>query len=223
MMERNLEERTLGSLPCLIAEATEGTDEPAPPTVILLHGRGASPDDLAPLAEALPARFRAVFPRAPDPFPDDHPFGWAWYGMAHEYQAGAIRRSAGLIAGLLDELTGGAPTAAARTVLGGFSQGGVMSLAVGLSRRPHLAGILCMSGYLFDADEAFAGGHAGAPICVVHGTEDDVVPVRRAHEARRVLHERNVPLDYEEFFMGHEITPASWSYVLTFLQRVLSA
>lgn len=190
-------------------------------TVILLHGRGASAEDLFSLAPTLRPGIRGVFPQAPDPFPADFPMGWAWYDMPPDILPG-VTRSAKLLEELLDELTDRDPARAARTVLGGFSQGAVMTLDVGLRYRPRLAGLVAMSGYLFDEARAFDYHDAPPPVCLVHGAFDDVVQATRGREARRMLKKHAVEHVYEEFPMGHEISGDSWGFVQEFLGRTLT-
>lgn len=89
-------------------------------------------------------------------------------------------------AAIAAEAAAGVP--AARVVLGGFSQGGALSLDAGLSAPETLAGILCLSGYL-----AFPGGLAPSPaaaltpVLMLHGEEDPLVlPAFGAASADRI-------------------------------------
>ncbi len=210
----------IGQLDCRVFDRPNATA-----TLVLMHGRGTSADDLFSLGEHLPPHIRAVFPQAPYPFPFDGPmqFGYAWYGMSPE-EGPHLEESATRIESLLRELVGDDPKKAGRVVLGGFSQGGVMTLHTGFRFRPQLAGLLCMSGYLFDADRALSKAHAPwPPVCLVHGIEDEVVDVRRARRAREALDEHGVVADYAEFNMGHTISGESWQFVLDFLATVLPA
>src|SRR3954451_1437644 len=119
--------------------------------LVLHHGRGADEHDLLPLADVLdPARrLHAVTPRAPLTLP-----GWPghhWYvvprvGYPDPETFHAARRA---LAGFHDELWERTGLDAARTILGGFSMGSVMSYALGLGAdRPAPAGILAFSGFV---------------------------------------------------------------------------
>jgi phospholipase/carboxylesterase len=207
--------RTLAHLDCLVHEPPNFTA-----TVVLLHGRGASADDLFSLAEALPPHVRGVFPNAPFPFALSS--GFAWWDMPPNQRPG-LEKSAPMVTALLTELTLGDPALAARTVLGGFSQGSILTLDVGLRFGPRLAGLACMSGYLFDEARACEGvDPAGSPpVSMLHGTFDDVIPVARAQKARDTLAGRGFDVRYGEYDMGHEITAASWRQVRGFLADVI--
>ena len=186
-------------------------------TVILMHGRGTTPDDLAPLAHRLPDGVSAILPQAPFPFPPDMPFGRAWYGMPPGHEE-ALRESAGYVKELLDEVTGKDPVRAQRVVLAGFSQGGVMALEVGLTYAPRLAGVVCMSGYLFSTPSSPV---SAPPVCISHGRDDDVVGIQRARDSRRQLEALGIEPEYEEFDIPHTISEESWTYVTHFIERSL--
>ena len=99
--------------------------------LVLLHGRGADERDLFPLLDALDPerRLLGITPRGPLALPP---------GGAHWYRLGGIPTpdpstffpSFEAAGALLD----GLPVPIERVVIGGFSQGAVMSWALGLGR-----------------------------------------------------------------------------------------
>lgn len=177
-----------------------------------LHGWGANAQDLAALAPYLNLPdYQFVFPNAP--FPHTYaPGGRMWYDIPANF---SFQRSADvdqwpeLAASrqqLRDWLLGleaetGVPLS--QTILSGFSQGGAMTLDVGLTLP--LAALMVLSGYL----------HAPAqiepsppPVLMVHGQQDMVVPLRAAQQARDSLQQQGVAVTYHELAdMGHEIDP----------------
>ncbi len=205
----------IAELDCLISGAS-----PTQSRIVLLHGRGASAEDLFSLGDHLPARAQGIFPQGPERFPPGFEFGWAWYGLPPDDRQG-VERSADLLEKFLDEIIRGDEARAARTILGGFSQGAVMTLDVGLRYRPKLGGLVAMSGYLFDESRAFSGidGLDTPPVCLVHGSHDEVVDVSRGRKAHDVLLKRGVDVRYQEFPMGHEINGESWGFVSRFLEE----
>jgi len=98
----------------------------------------------------------------------------------------------------LEEQTG---VPLAKTFLCGFSQGGAMALDVGLTLP--LAGLCAMSGYLHAIPEVTASPIP--PVLMVHGRQDQVVPIGAAQQAKEVLTALGVRIEYHEFEMGHEI------------------
>ncbi len=168
--------------------------------VVMLHGWGADAKDLAPLAEALnlPGCW-FIFPNAPLKHP--HVLGGrAWYALETDNYEG-LEETCHLLADWLLglEATTGIPLS--NTFLCGFSQGGAMTLDVGLSFP--LAGLACLSGYLHG--EPHITEEAIPPVLIVHGTQDMVVPVTEARKTRDLLIHKGVTVEYHEFPMAHEI------------------
>jgi phospholipase/carboxylesterase len=95
------------------------------------------------------------------------------------------------------------------TVLGGFSQGASLALHAGL-RYPHaLAGIVMLSGELVLADLLAEERHPGntkTPILMLHGTEDETIPLEDARRSRDRLQELGYRVDWHELPMGHAVT-----------------
>src|ERR671933_171721 len=122
------------------------------PLIVTLHGRGASAEDLAPLAPELDAtHYRYVFPNGRLPVDLGGWLGFAWYNVGA--QAADLPGSRAAVEALLAELWARGGLGPAQTVLLGFSQGAVLTLDVGLRSAERCAGLVAMSGYLFeDAD-----------------------------------------------------------------------
>jgi predicted esterase len=118
--------------------------------IVLTHGRGADADDLQPLVDLLDpeGRLLGVFPRGPLVLP---PGGRHWY-IVREVgfpDADTFLPTFDELAGHLDSLLAEREIPWARTVLAGFSQGAVMSYALGLGAgRPRPAAILAFSGFI---------------------------------------------------------------------------
>ncbi len=192
------------------------------PLVVALHGRGASADDLAPLAPELDAtHYRYIFPNGRLPVDLGGWFGFAWYNVGN--QAADLPGSRAAVEALLSELWARTDLGPAQTVLLGFSQGAVLTLDVGLRSAERFAGLIAMSGYLFE-DDTLPAALAGARdqrVLIVHGVADPVLPVDRGRAARQALEIAGLCPEYHEFPMGHEISAASVAVVRTFLHAVL--
>jgi phospholipase/carboxylesterase len=194
------------------------SDEQADYLVLLLHGWGANFYDLQPLADllALP-HCQFLFPNAPF----EHfqmPTGRAWYALEREDFAGLEESRDRLTQWLesLPELTGIPPE---RTAMIGFSQGGAMTLDVGL--KFNFAALCSCSGYLhYDP-----GDRQGEfpPTLLIHGNQDQVVPLTAAQQAQEKLGAIGVKLDYFEFPGGHEIPKSAMVAMRQFLLETLLA
>ena len=99
---------------------------------------------------------------------------------------------------------------ASRTVLGGFSQGTVMSYALGLGAgRPGPAGIVAMSGFVPTVEgwEPDLAGRQGLPVWISHGRNDNVISVEFARAARELLEGGGLEVTYDETEAAHHVDP----------------
>jgi phospholipase/carboxylesterase len=195
-------------------------DDAEMPLVIVMHGRGADANDLADLAPMIDDGYRFVFPNAAkkfEPMPG-YSFGYSWFdGWPPE--GNSILDSREKLLALIDELVERYPTPEGKIVVAGFSQGGMMAIDAGFRTPQKVAGIVCMSGAIYEAD---APPLRKLPLLIVHGTEDDMIPLFAAQRTRFVLEENGVTPEYHEFPMGHQVTAESMVVVRLFLRRLLS-
>jgi phospholipase/carboxylesterase len=174
-------------------------------SLVLLHGRGADEHDLYPLLDALDPgrRLLGLTPRGPLALP---PGGAHWYRLAGIPTPDPETFWPSFEA--LSELLDGLPRP---LVLGGFSQGTVMSWALGLGRgrakRP--AAILALSGFMprVDGLELDLAGLEGYPVAIAHGSLDAVIPAEFSREAREALAAAGADVTYHEAPLPHTIDP----------------
>ncbi|WP_422661990.1 alpha/beta hydrolase [Pannus brasiliensis] len=181
--------------------------------VIMLHGWGADAKDLHPLASMLDLPgCQFLFPNAPFPHPSV-PGGLAWYSLDTAEYTGLEESKQQLRDWLvsLEENTG---IPLENTFLCGFSQGGAMTVDVGLSLP--LAGLCVLSGYLHA--EPHIGTEETPDVLIVHGLQDMVVPVAVARRSRDLLRAMGVPVEYHELNMGHEIPIPVLTLLRSFLR-----
>jgi phospholipase/carboxylesterase len=179
--------------------------------LVLFHGRGVDEQDLFPLLDVFDPdrRLAAAAPRGPLALP---PGGRHWYAVQRigfpepeTFHATYDQVSAWLDALALE--TGVGPE---RTVLGGFSQGAVMSWALGLGAgRPRPAGILALSGFIptVEGFELDLDGVEGFPVAIGHGVADPIIGVEWGRDARDRLEAAGADVLYRESPMGHSIDP----------------
>jgi phospholipase/carboxylesterase len=178
--------------------------------LVLLHGRGADEHDLFPLVDALDPerRLLGVLPRAPLSLP---PGGAHWYVLREiGYPDPTTFEDAVRVGGdwldALAEETGIAPD---RTVLGGFSQGAMMTWALGLGRgRPRPAALIALSGFIptapgFELDLT----PPLPPVAIGHGTLDPVIGVEWSRRAKQQLEDADADVLYREYPLPHTIDP----------------
>ena len=183
-------------------------DEPEG-ALVLLHGRGADEHDLSPLLDALDPKRRllGITPRGPLSLP---PGGAHWYALGGipTPDPSTFWPTFEAASAWLDAL----PVPLDRIVLGGFSQGAVMSWALGLGRgggkRP--AGIIALSGFMpvVEGLKLDLSGLEGYPIAIGHGTHDPVISVEFGREARELVEPAGAKLTYREYPLPHTIDPS---------------
>jgi phospholipase/carboxylesterase len=199
-------------------------DSASLPLVVVLHGRGADANDLADLAPMLdgPGGYRFVFANAPTPF-EPYPgmtFGYTWFdGWPPTPDSIAVSRR--LLLDFLGEIAECYPPRNGKVVLAGFSQGGLMALDAGFRTPEPLAGIVAMSGGLYEEQLPDLDARKDQRVLIVHGTLDDMIPVVAARRARRVLEDHGIEPEYHEFPMGHHVTPESMTVVADFIRRCM--
>jgi thioredoxin len=184
--------------------------------MLLVHGLGANEQDLGGLLPYLDpeGRFLAVFPRGTIATPP----GFAWFDMSgvtgpgHDGDAEFLD-SLNQLDDLLDTVCAEHDKSRSEAIVGGFSQGAALALALGLrtSDRPHPAGVIALSTYLpdvpgvdFDWDAA-----RGIPVLVQHGTEDPLIPVEQGRKVAKTLVDHDVPVVYGEYPMAHQVAVES--------------
>lgn len=204
--------------------STESSPDAAAPLVLVMHGRGADANDLADIAPMLDAGgCRFVFPNAPrafEPYPG-MTFGRSWFD-GWPPQGSSFAESRALVARFIEELLDRYPTPAGTLVVSGFSQGGMMALDTGLRIEQPVAGVVCMSGALNENDPPPLRDHRHRPVLLVHGSEDEMIPVLAARRTRLLLEESGIDPEYHEFPMGHQVSPESLATVAAFIRRVVS-
>jgi phospholipase/carboxylesterase len=197
---------SIDDLPHRIREA-DGDPEGA---LVLLHGRGTSENDLFPLFDELDPdrRLVGVSPRGPLRLP---PGGAHWYIVRRVGfpDPATFEPTMEKLTGWFDALPDALGVPLDRTVLGGFSQGAVMSYALGLGEgRPHPAAIVALSGFIpvvqgWALDEQLDG----YPVAIGHGTFDPIIEVGFGREAKERLEKAGADVTWRESPMEHTIDP----------------
>ena len=196
--------------------------------LVLLHGRGADEHDLFPLLDHIDPerRLLGVTPRGPLSLP---PGGAHWYRVK---QVGYPDESTFLptfekATRWLDAFLAANGVTPERTILGGFSQGGVMTYALGLGPdRPRPAGLVAMSSFMPRVegfDLGLEGLEGGYPVAIGHGVFDPVIEVAWGRDARARLTEAKADVIYRESPMPHTIDPEFLLELQDWVAKVLPA
>ncbi len=189
--------------------------------LVLMHGRATDENDLFPLLDLLDPKRRllGITPGGPLSFP---PGGRHWYGVPRVGypDPASFAEGFGALTGFLD----GLGLDWSRTVLGGFSQGGVMAYAVGLgSGRPLPAGIIALSSFIPTVESWSMRDDLpqGFPVAIGHGTLDPIISVDFGHVARDRLVEAGADVTYHESAIPHTIDPRFLGSLPAWVDRVV--
>lgn len=181
------------AISALTGPKLEPADGPPDSAVVLLHGYGADGNDLIGLGKAWqPNLPRTVFlsPHAPEAMSAPEFGGRQWFPITFqdptEFTRGAVA-AAPVLQQYLDEVLAHYRLKPERLALVGFSQGCMMALHVGLRRPASLAAILGYSGALAGAERLMFELTSRAPIKLIHGMADELVPVQMMHFSHAAL------------------------------------
>ncbi len=179
------------------------------PLVVLLHGFGANMHDLAGLASHIDSRsYVYLCPNAPLEVQIGPGFtGYAWTPLLGEKTIEDVHRAEGAVAGFLDEMMEMHGVEAGRVVLGGFSQGGMMTYQVGLPRPGMFAGLAVLSARIDEGEEILERlpAERDQSIFVAHGVHDPLISVSAGRASREFLVAAGYDPVYREYSMAHQI------------------
>src|SRR5947209_6080297 len=172
--------------------------------LVLHHGRGADEHDLLPLADILDPnrRLHVVTPQGPLTLPGAPGRHWYVVPRVGYPEPASFRASLDALVALHAELGARLGLGPDRTILGGFSQGTVMSYAAGLGAGlPAPAGILALSGFIPTVPDwtADLSDRTDLRVFIAHGTRDGVIGVDFARDARERLRAGGIEPDYHQF------------------------
>jgi len=199
--------------------------------VVFLHGYGANGADLLGLADPLADHLPDTLFIAPDA-PENcagSPFGYQWFpipwidGSSEEESSRGMQQAVEDLNAFLDALMVDEDLLPEQVCLFGFSQGTMMSLHVAPRREDPVAGIVAFSGRLLEPELLADEVQSRMPILLVHGDQDDVVPVQSLPHAAEALQNAGFSDVYAHVMKGtaHGIAPDGLSVALAFIRDQL--
>jgi predicted esterase len=186
--------------------------EEAEAAMVMVHGRGATAEDILSLAGELGRPELAyVAPQAA---------GYTWY--PYSFMAPMEQNEPGLSSGLevLGDLVRhleaqGIP--AERTVLLGFSQGACLTLEYAARNAKRYGGVVALSGGLIgppDTPRDYAGSFAGTPVFLGCSDRDPHIPKARVDESAEVFRRMGAEVTERIYpAMGHTVNEDELSFV----------
>ncbi len=212
------------SLTYLHRAPTAPTD--APWLLVLMHGVGSNEADLFGLAPAVPANFHVLSLRAPNTLGRGS-YAWFEFGVKatgerviNEEQEAQSRAQIGQVVQAAAQQLGIPPE---RVVVGGFSQGGIMSISLLLTQPRLLQAALVWHSRLLPqvvpqqvANQALQGKQ----MWVSHGLQDNMIPIASGRLIREHVQKTPIALTYMEYPGVHEIRPEELQESMAWLKAL---
>jgi phospholipase/carboxylesterase len=188
--------------------------------MVMLHGLGDSIEGYRWLPEAMDLPWlNYLLVNAPD----EYYGGYAWFDLNDI--APGVRRSRKLLFELLDDLnTRGFP--AEQITFGGFSQGCLMAVDVGLRYSWRFAGVIGISGWVHEPEKLLKELPPVARqqrLLMTHGTGDPLVPIAQVRPQIQLLKAAGINLEWREFAKVHTIIGEEIAVIRDFVRAGYSA
>ena len=237
-----MREIQLGGLQTRVTGGTDGKGGGNGPLVVLLHGFGAPGNDLVPLADVLdaPTGTRFVFPEGPLTLSFGPRDARAWWlidmaRIAQDQAAGRVRDLSNEIPkglaparntmlAFLKEVEHTLGAESRKTVLGGFSQGAMLTCDAMLHTDRPYAGLVQLSSNLLAQQvwNSLMPKRKGLPVFQSHGMLDELLPYVGAERLRDALSQSGLAVEWHRFRGGHEISEPVLQRLGVFLTKVLT-
>lgn len=196
--------------------------QPNAPLLVLLHGYGSNDADLFSFAEYIPASFHVVSLRAPLTMGEN---SFAWFpihfteSMERWTSPEEVKKASDYINAFLIYYIAKHDFDNENLYLMGFSQGAMLSYAVGLATK-NVKGIAALSGYI-DPRVVKRTNTSLSSIYVSHGTEDMVVPYAWAEQSVEVLKDYGLSPEFYSYPQAHGINQDNLISIVQWLQAQL--
>ena len=241
-----MQRERIGELDCVVVGAN--SDEAPPAAVaVFCHGFGAPGTDLVPLANVLARSLGAsanqvqfVFPAAPLSLDRQGiPGGRAWWpiDMMQLQMAMAtgdfrdlkndspelLPEMSGKISQVVGEVCARWNLPASKLILGGFSQGSMLTTDVALRMPSRPGGLVIWSGTLLNESSWSPAAAEGTPLTILqsHAVDDPILPFSGAEELRDLLLRCGHSVEFLRFRGGHTIPDEAIAATSTLMRRVI--
>jgi phospholipase/carboxylesterase len=236
---------TLGRLRCAVFDPPSMA---APERIVILsHGFGAPGEDLISLADellrmepSLAGGTQFIFPAAPLSLASQGiAGGLAWWMIdlesrieafergefdvfRNEYPPGMAEASDALLT-VVEEAQKQTGLEASRLILGGFSQGSMVSTDVALRMKDRPAGLAVFSGTLLCEDrwKEMADRRGPLPVLQTHGHYDQILPYIGAEWLKELFENAGFPVDFRPFPGMHQIPYSALEGLVVMIRNIV--
>ncbi len=200
---------------------------PRRPLILLLHGLGGDEQVMWLFADALPLAATVISPRA---LYDSGLGGYSWARTTAPRDLDQIDfgEAIDVLQRFVPEMIRQYQADAERVIVLGFSQGAALSYALSLRAPEMMCGVIALAGFLPEnqrlalrSTPVGQGAYPRSGYLIIHGLEDEDVPIERARQARALLAERGAPIEYHEYPVGHKIPAQGLKDIAQWIHRIL--
>ncbi len=187
------------------------------PALILLHGRGSNAQGFFNFAQRLDERLTVIAPQAPLAM---GPNQFQWYkldrkgpGQNFSYDGKEVVQASKDLMTFVGEMIQEYKLDPDKIYLGGFSQGGIMSLGTALTNADKIAGVTCLSGQLypeFSEQIAQQKDFGNLSVFISHGTQDKVLTLQKIEEAARLIKKKGIKLNTNYYEVAHTMSQENY-------------
>ncbi len=195
------------------------------PILFMLHGYGSNEEDLFSFVPTLPKDWIIVSFRAPLKTQYE---GFSWYDIDFMNQEKFIntdqaKESLDILLQYMMEITNRYGLTENETHLCGFSQGGILSYALGLQNPQLFSKIACLSAYpeekILENIVKDKKQLQNLRFFVSHGTEDAVIPLEWGQKGAELLYDLGCYFSFREYMNGHGVNQKNYMDLMDFFQK----
>ena len=162
---------------------------------------------------------------APDAFElcDANPYGFQWFKLSpdrdYSYNAEVEKVSAKVLSDIIMQETQNHHIKISDVILCGFSQGGMVALSTSLTTKDKPLATICLSGLLVDNINPI--GEMQPNILVLHGEEDDILPIDFYNKTKQQLDDHGIEYQAKSYpNLGHSISQDELDDLIIFLENL---
>ena len=196
--------------------------------VILCHGYGGDGKDISILGNYWRAHLPDtifICPDAPEKCAAS-PSGFQWFDLIDQTPEQVLSKalvSESKLNKLIDEVKNKNELSANQIIIGGFSQGCMISLQTGIKRKDAVNSIIGYSGRIIDTEHLSKNIVSKPNIILMHGDADQIVPVNSLLEAKDFFNKIDYKIETQIFKnCEHRIPTEGSSLGLQFIKKHLS-
>ena len=172
--------------------------------IFLLHGFGANMRDLVDIAPMINQKdFIYIFPNAP--FEINSGFNQKAYSWFDFDNLNEIKESEKILENTIEESLGLFNIDKDKIYLGGFSQGGMMTMHADIIHQNLFSGLLILSSTKISQIDLNIDLSINPRVFLAHGVNDSIISINQGQETHRKLISKGLNVEYHEYEMGHQI------------------